>query len=74
MKISRVTDEELIELQEDIVLNPDRYTGHIGRLLKKTIYGYQVLVDHAADKTKDYLEYVPDIKQFIESKQNEKTN
>jgi hypothetical protein len=70
MKIARVTDEELIELQEDIVFNPDRYTGRIGRLLQKTIYGYQVLVDHAADKSKDYLEYRSDIKEFLDSNKN----
>lgn len=70
MKCSRTTDDELNKLMTWLRNNTDIDQG-IHNLFTKTVFGYSVLVDNTADKSKDYLEYRPDIKEFLDSKQNE---
>jgi hypothetical protein len=75
MKQARATDKEVENLaqwfyQLEEKLNSYPTPEGIGNFVidnlpewRRTVFGYQVLVDNCADKTKDYLDWKPEIKE-----------
>ncbi len=71
MKTSRVSDEEIDEIIKKIS-NNSSLNSISPFILMKICTGYQTLVDNCCDKSLDYLEFKPDIKDFTENKKEVK--